>query len=60
MDFNTGELIQERRTDIVYGWNNEEIGVQLVFEFKKLNRFARARNNYLGKDGLRRFVTGSV
>ena len=58
MDFHTGELTEERRTDIVYGWNDEEVGIQLVFEFKKLNRTARSRSLYLGEDGLGRFVTG--
>lgn len=58
VDFHTGKLIEERRTDIVYGWNNEEVGIQLVFEFKKLSRSARSRNLYLGEDGLGRFVTG--
>lgn len=58
MNFHTGKLIEERRTDIVYGWNNEEVGIQLVFEFKKLSRSARSRNLYLGEDGLGRFVSG--
>jgi hypothetical protein len=59
VDFNTGEITEERRTDIVYGWNHEHAGIQLVFEFKKLNGKARARARYLGKDGLVRFVTGN-
>ena len=58
MDFHTGKLTQERRTDIIYGWNNEEVGIQLVFEFKKLSRSARSQRQYLGEDGLGRFVTG--
>ena len=57
-DFNTGELTEERRTDIVYGWNNESSGIQLVFEFKKLSRSTRDRAHYLGENGLGRFVTG--
>ena len=59
MNLHTGELIEERRTDIVYCWNNEEIGIELVFEFKKLNRRARSRIHYLGENGLGRFVTGT-
>jgi hypothetical protein len=58
LDFDTAELSEERRTDIVYGWNNDKTGIQLVFEFKKLDRLARTRANYLGGDGLGRFVTG--
>jgi hypothetical protein len=59
VDFKTGEITEERRTDIVYGWNHEHVGIQLVFEFKKLNGKGRARKRYLGKDGLLRFVTGN-
>jgi hypothetical protein len=58
VNFETGEVIEERRTDITYGWNDENIGIQLVFEFKKLNRHARSRSHYLGENGLMRFVTG--
>ena len=58
IDEGTAELTQERRTDIVYGWNNEQTGIQLVFEFKKLSRSARDRAHYLGENGLGRFVTG--
>ena len=54
----TGTLINEHRTDIIYGWNNDTVGMQLVFEFKKLNRQASSRSHYLGEDGLGRFVTG--
>jgi hypothetical protein len=59
VDFTTGEITEERRTDIVYGWNDAHVGIQLVFEFKKLTGKARARRYYLGKDGLLRFVTGN-
>jgi hypothetical protein len=58
INFETGEIVEERRTDIVYGWNNEHVGIQLVFEFKKLDRSAASRANYLGENGLLRFVTG--
>ena len=58
VDFHTGELLEERRTDIVYGWNDEKMSIQIVFEFKKLSRSARSRNQYMGENGLGRFVTG--
>ena len=58
MNLHTGELVEERRTDIVYGWNSEDAAIQLVFEFKKLNRYASSRTKYLGNDGLGRFVSG--
>ena len=58
IDFNTGELIDERRTDILYAWNDDQIQMQLVFEFKKLNRFTRSQDQYLGENGLGRFVSG--
>lgn len=56
----TKELIEERRTDIVYGWNNDDAltSIKLVFEFKRLNRSKRHRDHYLGDEGLQRFVTG--
>ena len=57
-DVHTGELIDERRLDIVYGWNDDKVGMQLVFEFKKLGRLANSQRQYLGEDGLGRFVSG--
>jgi len=58
IDPTTGELIQERRTDIVYGWNNEVQDLKLVFEFKRLGRQKSHRDHYLREQGLGRFVTG--
>jgi hypothetical protein len=58
IDPKTGKLIQERRTDIVYGWNDTVQGMRLVFEFKRLGRQKRHRNHYLRDEGLGRFVTG--
>ena len=54
----TGELIEERRTDIVYGWNNDVRAMKLVFEFKRLGRQKKHRDHYLKDQGLGRFVTG--
>lgn len=54
----TGEMIEERRTDIVYGWNDEVQDLKLVFEFKRLGRQKRHRDHYLRENGLARFVTG--
>lgn len=54
----TGVLVQERRTDIVYGWNDAAQGMRLVFEFKRLGRQKRHRDHYLRDQGLARFVTG--
>lgn len=58
LDPDTGELIEERRTDIVYGWNDAAQGMRLVFEFKRLGRQKRHRDHYLRDKGLGRFVTG--
>ena len=58
MDLNSAELKEERRTDIIYGWNDDQVGIQLVFEFKKLDCSARSRKHYLGENGLGRFVNG--
>lgn len=54
----TGVLSEERRTDIVYGWNSEFQAVKLVFEFKRLGRQKKHRDHYLREQGLGRFVTG--
>lgn len=54
----TGVLIEERRTDIVYGWNNDVQSMKLVFEFKRLGRQKKHRDHYLREQGLGRFVTG--
>lgn len=54
----TGVLVQERRTDIVYGWNDHTRELKLVFEFKRLGKSKQHRDKYLGDEGLARFVTG--
>jgi len=54
----TNELIEERRTDIVYGWNDDAQGMRLVFEFKRMGRQKKHRDHYLRDQGLGRFVTG--
>lgn len=54
----TGKMIEERRTDIVYGWNDAVQGMKLVFEFKRLGRQKKHRDHYLQGQGLGRFVTG--
>lgn len=58
IDPNTGAMIQERRTDIVYGWNDSTQSLKLVFEFKRLGRQKKHRDHYLHDQGLERFVTG--
>ena len=58
VDFETGTILEERRNDIVYGWNDQTQGYQLVLEFKKLTSTANSRNNYLGDNGVGRFVSG--
>jgi hypothetical protein len=54
----SGALIEERRTDIVYGWNDDVRDLKLVFEFKRLGRQKKHRDHYLRDQGLGRFVTG--
>lgn len=54
----TGVMVVERRTDIVYGWNDMVQAMKLVFEFKRLGRQKRHRDHYLRAQGLGRFVTG--
>lgn len=58
IDPTTGALIEERRTDIVYGWNSDVLTMKLVFEFKRLGRQKKHRDHYLREQGLGRFVTG--
>jgi hypothetical protein len=58
IDPDTAHIREERRSDIVYGWNNDHTGIQIVFEFKKVSRHRRTHNVYLGKNGLQRFVAG--
>jgi len=58
VDSATGAMIEERRTDIVYGWNNDIQSMKLVFEFKRLGRQKKHRDHYLREQGLCRFVTG--
>ena len=58
MDPATGVLVQERRTDIVYGWNDDIQELKLVFEFKRLGKQKYHRDHYLKEKGLERFVTG--
>ena len=38
----TRVLAEERRTDIVYGWNDDYQDLKLVFEFKRLGGSHRA------------------
>ena len=58
IDPTTGALVEERRTDIVYGWNNEFQDLKFVFEFKRLGKQKGHRDHYLRDQGLGRFVTG--
>ncbi len=58
LDPTTGEMIEERRTDIAYGRNDQNQDIKLVFEFKRLGRQKRHRDHYLQDRGLGRFVTG--
>lgn len=57
VDFETGEILEEGRTDIEYTWNDESTQLALVFEFKKLTPDNQSRRRYL-QDGLMKFVTG--
>lgn len=56
-DRSTGKL-EVRRTDIEFGWNDNTRQFKLVFEFKRLRQGKRYRDQYLGEQGLARFVTG--
>jgi len=54
----TGEITEQRRTDISYHWNDAHQSMNLVFEFKRVGRGKGHRDHYLGPKGLERFVNG--
>ncbi|ODS64548.1 MAG: hypothetical protein ABS41_02325 [Arenimonas sp. SCN 70-307] len=58
VDFESGEITDETRTDILYAWNDEARSLRLVFEFKRVGHLAESRKKYYGTNGLMRFVTG--
>ncbi len=58
VDPTTGEIIEERRTDIAYGWSDQDQDIKLVFESRRLGRQKRHRDHYLKDRGLGRFVSG--
>lgn len=58
VDFESGEITGETRTDILYAWNDEARSLRLVFEFKRVSHLAESRKKYCGVGGLMRFVTG--
>lgn len=57
-DQKTGKRLWTIRTDITYLWNDETRKIALVFEFKRLSRTKGSRDQYIGDDGMKRFVTG--
>lgn len=59
VDFESGEITQETRTDILYAWNDDTRSLRLVFEFKRVSHLAESRKKYYGNSGVMRFVTGS-
>jgi hypothetical protein len=58
IDFASGKIIKQVRTDIEYLWNDQAQNLCLVFEFKKLNQKGKSHKHYYGEQGLLRFVTG--
>jgi len=58
IDADTGEILEETRSDIIYAWNDTDRSMQLVFEFKKVTHTDSSRKYYLGEKGLQRFITG--
>lgn len=58
VDPNTLVIESRTRTDIEYTWNDSR-NWKIVFEFKKLKKSPGSRKEYLGDNGLGRFVDGS-
>lgn len=52
----TGMILEERRSDIVFGWNDASQSFELVFEFKRMGKQKIHRNHYLREKGLGRFI----
>lgn len=59
VDFESGEITDETRTDILYAWNDDKRTLRLVFEFKRVSHQAASRKKYYGIGGMQRFVTGN-
>lgn len=59
VDFESGEITKETRTDILYAWNDDTRSLRLVFEFKRVSHQAESRKKYYGIGGMQRFVTGT-
>ena len=60
IDHVMASIHEERRSDIVYGWNNDATGLQLVFEFKKMSRSASDREHYLERKGWNVLSLGTI
>jgi hypothetical protein len=58
VDPNSLVIESRTRTDIEYTWNDSR-NWRIIFEFKKLKKTSRSRREYLGGNGLRRFVDGA-
>lgn len=58
IDRKTLKVIRRHRTDIKYSWNDEKRRLEVVFEFKKLDKGETSRKHYYGDRGMLRFVTG--
>lgn len=52
------KVTNRTRTDIRYFSNREDPPLKLTFEFKKLSHTKQRLNNYVGKEGMLRFITG--
>jgi len=57
VDKKTGRITRRWRTDIEYFSNRCTSRLSLTFEFKKLDEFARSRQQYYS-EGMSRFITG--
>lgn len=51
-------VVKRKRTDIQYFSNREDPPLDLVFEFKKVSHVKSQRDNYVGEEGMLRFITG--
>ena len=52
IDPTPAKLLDERRTDIVYGWNDASKKFELVFEFKRLRKQSRTGTSIWARTAL--------
>ena len=58
IDVNSGKILEKRRADINYLWNNDCLSINIIIEFKKFRSTKTSIDNYCGEEGMLRFISG--